>query len=69
MDTVDQIVMSSADKARYADAVNKLLATWPEERIAKFAQQLKDKTSSVDLTKPIAFDTQRGLYNIRPSNK
>ena len=41
MDTLDEVAMSKADKQRYVNAINELLATWPDERLSDLARQIR----------------------------
>lgn len=67
MDTLDEVAMSKADKQRYVDAINELLATWPDERLSDLARQIRSGDAPVDLMQPIEFDPEVGLRNRSPS--
>lgn len=69
MDTLDEVAMSKADRQRYVDAVNELLATWPDERLSDLTRQIRAGDPPFDLTKPIEFDPKQGLRNRPPSDQ
>ncbi|NCT84021.1 MAG: hypothetical protein GXC94_12795 [Comamonadaceae bacterium] len=69
MDGSEQVAMSKADRQRYARAIQQLLDTWPEDRLAALALQIREGKAGVDLNRPIEFDPKRGLRNRPPSTR
>jgi hypothetical protein len=67
MEDAEQPSMSDADQSRYADAINKLLSTWPTDKQAMLAKQIREGKANVDLTQPIVFDPNIGLRNVKQS--
>jgi hypothetical protein len=63
MDAVDHVAMSETDRAQYAEALNMLFNTWPEDKLFDLATQVRQGRAKVDLTRPIEFDAQLGLRN------
>ena len=54
---------TEAEKQAYADAINTMLSQWSPEQLTRFEEGLKAGTIKVDLTKKLAFDPARGLFN------
>jgi hypothetical protein len=56
-------------KVSYANAVNRVLAEWTDEKIREYVDKLKSGVVKVDFSKEIRFDPSIGLINVEPTSK
>jgi len=54
---------TEAQKQTYADAINAMLTQWTPQQLVQFEEGLKSGAIKVDLTRQLAFDPARGLFN------